>query len=662
MTPRYAEVALGIRVPGTFDYRVPRAMAEKIFPGCRVWVPFRTRRLLGIVVGLPPSTQVRKLKEILEVLDPEPLLPKELIDLGRWVAGRYLSAFGATLPIFLPGPLRRGRSQMKSREKEPSPLALPNVPWALNKEQQAALSPIREAIDQTRHEVFLLHGVTGSGKTEIYLQAIESVLRQGKSSIILVPEIALTPQATQRFQGRFGALVAVLHSRLLPSTRIREWERIRSGEARVVVGTRLAVFAPVKELGLLVVDEEQETSYKQEEAPRYHAREVAIERGRIARAPVVLGSATPSLESFHRASEGPFKLLRLTERIEEVPMPQVEVVDMRQEESWSRHRGIFSHLLMDALDQTLKQRQQAILFLNRRGFATFVQCRSCGRSIRCKTCQVSLTYHQSQRLLLCHYCHAKTPPPDLCPHCRKEYIRFQGVGTQRVESELARFFPQARIARLDTDAARPRGSHAQILGAFQAHELDVLVGTQMVAKGLDIPRVTLVGIVSADTALNLPDFRSAERTFQLLTQVAGRAGRGSMPGRVVIQTHTPHHYAIQAARQHDYAAFYRQEIEIRRSLGLPPFARLVQVMIRAAQEAKAQAAAASVAADLKRRLPKRVGLLGPAPCAIPKLRRFYRWQVLLKTAQEKGWDDLAEAVSSVKVPSGARITVDVDPL
>ncbi len=661
--PKYAEVAVGLNLPTTFDYRIPASFAKDVSAGCRVWVPFRQRRLLGIVVGLPSRPQVPRLKAILKLLDPKPLLSEELMALARWVSVRYLARLGQTLHLFIPGPLRKGRDFVASRKEELSFPVEPTAPLAPNPDQQQALSEIHRAIEAGQHQVFLLHGVTGSGKTEVYLQAIESVLKLGKSSIVLVPEIALTPQASQRFQGRFGQTVAVLHSRLLEGTRLKEWQRVRAGQARVVVGTRLAVFAPAENLGLIVVDEEQESSYKQEGAPGYHARDVAIHRGIRNKAPVILGSATPSLESFAQAHPGGYRLLTLPKRIEEVPLPDVQVVDMRQEEGGIRRRGFFSQPLLTAIGETLSQRQQVILFLNRRGFSTFVQCRACGKSLRCDACQVSLTYHQSQKKMICHWCHAKVPPPEICPNCRKEYLRFSGVGTQRVESELARHFPGAKMARLDTDAARLRGSHVQILSAFNNHELDILVGTQMVAKGLDIPKVTLVGVISADTALNLPDFRSAERTFQLLTQVAGRAGRGSLPGRVIVQTYAPHHYATQAASRHDYLAFFRQEIEIRRSLALPPFTHLVQFLIRSPDEKKAYRHAAEVAKFLKRRFLRRAEILGPAPAVIPRLRRSYRWQVLLKTASlEKAQGDLSKAAFKMRAPSGCILTVDVDPL
>ncbi len=665
MTARYVEVAVGLPVHTTFHYRIPKSLWGKAAVGMRGWVPFGHRQMLGYIVGLVPKPEIRQIKPIGQVLDEKPPLQPDLLELTRWMGKVYQAGWGETIQAALPGPLKRGRTTMKPREEEVLPTTPPTVPHTLNEEQRVALKPILEAIRENQHKIFLLHGVTGSGKTEVYLQAIQEVLTRGKTCIVLVPEISLTPQTIERFQGRFGEeTVAVLHSGMLESRRLQEWHRIRAGEAQVVVGARSAIFAPVHSLGLVVVDEEHEPSYKQTDAPRYHAREVAIRRGELAGAPVILGSATPSLESYYLAGQKRYHLLQLKERVNEIPLPEVAVVDMREEFGVGRRGRIFSRAMEEALVKTVASRQQVILFLNRRGFSTFVQCRKCGHVLRCKSCQVTLTYHIAERSMICHYCHASIPAPEVCPNCKAEYVRFQGIGTQRVESDLARLLPHARITRMDTDTTRSRGSHAKILNAFRDREIDCLVGTQMVAKGLDFPQVTLVGVVSADTALNLPDFRSAERTFHLLTQVAGRSGRAHLPGRVIVQTYAPHHYAIQAASRHDYETFYRQEIAIRKELNLPPFTRLVQLTVRSPKQSKALGFAEDVAQECRRSLRGgKVGVLGPAPAAIPRLRRQYRWQILLKTPTLDLIQERLEGVlSRCHPPRGCYLAVDVDPL
>ncbi len=664
-SPGYAEVAVGLPVPTTFHYRIPSRLKGKTAVGKRIWVPFRNRQLLGFVVGLVDKSDVPRVRAIEQVVDEQPILEPEILTLTRWMAKTTQCSWGEAIQTALPGPLRRGKTAMEPRVEEPPQEFPPTVALSLTEEQRRAVGAILQAVETHRHQVFLLHGITGSGKTEVYLQAIQGVVDQGRGSIVLVPEISLTPQTVERFKGRFGQKrVAILHSALLESQRLKEWRRIRSGEVQVVVGARSAIFAPLRELGLIVVDEEQETSYKQEDSPRYHAREVAIHRGELARAPVILGSATPSLESFTRAKTGAYRLLTLSERIDQVPLPQVEVIDMRQELGRGRRGRIFSRTLEEALAETLSQRQQAILFLNRRGFSTIVQCRKCGFLLRCKSCRVSLTYHIASRQMICHTCHAKTEPPEICPQCRSDYVRFQGLGTERVESELARIFPQASIARMDTDATSVRGSHARILGDFQEHKIDFLIGTQMVAKGLDFPRVTLVGVISADTALNLPDFRSAERTFQLLTQVAGRAGRGALPGRVIIQTYAPHHYAIQAASRHDYIGFYAQETAIRKELGLPPFSRLVRLTVRSLREGSSFEAADRIARACRQQLPPSIEILGPAPANPYRLRRSVRWQILLKSPTlDQIPENLAtRLLKKSRLPKGCAMAIDVDPL
>jgi len=510
--------------------------------------------------------------------------------------------------------------------------------------------------------VSLLFGVTGSGKTHVYLDAVERAVDQGRQAVFLVPEISLTLQAAQVFQDRFPGRVAVMHSRIAPGERFDEWARVREGQAQVVVGARSAVFAPCANLGLIIVDEEHETTYKQEEAPRYHAREVALMRGLREGAGVLLGSATPSVESYYRALQGEYRLFRLEARPLGRPMPRVEVADMR-EELKRGNRTIFSSLLKEGIQDTLARREQVILFLNRRGHSTFMLCRECGFVMRCPSCDVSLTLHTEGRVLRCHYCQHTSLAPDTCPRCQGHYLRAFGTGTQRVEEEVTKAFPGARVLRMDTDSTARKGSHQRILSAFQRGEADILVGTQMIAKGLDIERVTLVGAMAADTALHLPDFRSAERTFQLLTQAAGRAGRGEREGRVIIQTYNPEHFSIEAARHHDYLGFFQREIAAREELGYPPFKELAQITCDAVSEDAARGGAESLARGVQYN--GGLEILGPSPAPIARMKGRYRWTLVVK-AQDQGvlsaqLGELLARVHSRGWPRGVRVTVDVDP-
>jgi primosomal protein N' (replication factor Y) len=666
-----AEVVVFLPIAKSFHYQIPPQPSSPVAVGKRVVVPFGRRHVVGMVVGISHEAPVKDLKPILDVLDLDPIVDGELLELTRWLGNTYGSGWGEAIATALPGPLRRGKGLVvRSRTKEEEIPWVPTPVPSLNEEQRKVLEAMAPFLSPPRHRVFLLHGVTGSGKTEVYLKAIEQVLACGRSCLVLVPEISLTPQTIQRFQGRLGQqTVAVLHSGMLDSHRMKQWIRIRSGEASLVIGARSAIFAPLKALGLIVVDEEHEPSYKQEDAPRYHTREVAIRRAELADAVVILGSATPSLETYARATlpsqaDRPIHLLELTQRVEQTPLPEVEIVDMRQELTWGKRHRIFSRKLEEALAQIGEQRQQAILFLNRRGFSTFVHCPRCGWVLKCEGCGLPYTYHLSNAMLLCHHCHTTAVSPELCPRCQSQYIRFRGIGTERVENELGRLFPQLRVARMDRDVTRFRGAHLKVLEAFRRHEVDVLVGTQMIAKGLDFPRVTLVGVISADTALNLPDFRSAERTFQLLTQVAGRAGRGSLPGRVIIQTYTPDHYAIQAAKTHDYLGFFRHEIEMRRQLRLPPFVRLIILLVRGYRSATALEFAkrlSDACRDLGKTIP--LDVFGPALAPIPRLRRQYRFQILLKLPSGNPVPaDLLHLIERQRPPHGCYLAMDVDPL
>jgi len=543
-------------------------------------------------------------------------------------------------------------------------------PHELTPQQMKALKELVKGIDRGRHQTYLLHGVTGSGKTEVYLQAIAYCLGKGRPAIVLVPEISLTPQMVERFKGRFGRMVAVLHSRLSTGERFDEWKLIREGRVKVVVGARSAVFAPFKDPGLIIIDEEHETSYKQEDNPKYHAREIAVARAQLGGGVVVLGSATPSLESYSRAAAGKYKLLNLSQRVLGQPMPTVEIVDLR-EEMREGNRSIFSRKLLEKINGAMERHEQVILFLNRRGYSTFVVCRECGLVMKCPRCSISLTLHAGENLLRCHYCDHHQRAPETCPHCGSSSIRHFGVGTQKVEEEVGKWFAGAKVARMDMDTTTRKGAHEQILGKFKEGQIDILIGTQMIAKGLDFPGVTLVGVITADTALNLPDFRSAERTFQLLTQVAGRAGRGTAPGEVVIQTYNPEHYSIVNAQTHNYMGFYREEIKTREALEYPPYCSLVRIVIYGTEENSVIRGAEILAAVLRQAVSQvntgtSYPMLGPAPAPLSRLRNRYRWQVCLKGKPGKLLRQLAgDAVAKAREDpyfGDLGISVDVDPM
>jgi primosomal protein N' (replication factor Y) (superfamily II helicase) len=534
----------------------------------------------------------------------------------------------------------------------------------LNPAQEAAFAAIREAILARQFRTFLLHGVTGSGKTEVYLNAIEEVVRDGRSALLLVPEIALTPAVAGQFFARFGDRVAILHSAFTDVERSEQWRRIQAGAASVVVGTRSGVFAPVRNLGLIVVDEEHDGSYKQEETPRYNGRDVAIVRAQGAGACVVLGSATPSLESRYNAERGKYTLLELPERIEARPLPKVELVDMRQEFLETRKQATFSRKLLEAIAQRLENGEQTIVLLNRRGFSSFVACRACGERVGCVNCSLTLTYHKRDRRLLCHYCGYAERVPTCCPKCASEHVYFLGLGSERVEEELHQYFPKARIARLDRDTVTGKKQYETILQDFREGHYDLLVGTQMIAKGHDIPNVTLVGVISADIGLGMPDFRAAERSFQLLTQVAGRAGRGNVPGIVLIQTINPDHYAVRLAAAQDYAAFYTKELHFRRMMLYPPFSAMANVLVRSEK----QEAAMRMSADLALLLnppPERLRIMGPAEAPVPRLKNEYRYQFLIKASSRKALNELLQRVrgfAQERKWSATALVIDVDPL
>ena len=543
---------------------------------------------------------------------------------------------------------------------------------ALNSDQRRVLDRILEALRVGKSKTFLLHGVTGSGKTEVYIQAIRETVDSGRQAIVLVPEISLTPQTVQRFQERFDS-IAVLHSHLTDAMRNVEWSRIASGSVQVVVGARSAIFAPLPHLGLIVIDEEHENSFKQETAPRYHARAVAQFRAQQENIPLILGSATPSLESFYRQQTGEYELLTLPHRVCERPLPRVELVDLRVPTEGAFTRGAIHRRLHLALAETLEKGGQAILFLNRRGFSTQIQCPACGETLKCPNCDVSLTHHRAEKIALCHYCDYQTPLPSSCPKCGSPNIKFSGFGTQRLEEELASRFPSAKVLRMDTDTMRGRDAHEKALSAFKNGDYQILLGTQMIAKGLDFPNVTLVGVISADTALHFPDFRAAERTFHLITQVAGRTGRGEKGGYVVVQSFAPEHPAIQAAVEHDYAGFAAGELVNRKRFGYPPYTEMIRLIVRGPNEAATQGFAQTLADELRAKLEQMKGdserpfafrLLGPTAAPFAKLRGCYRFHLHLHSADG---ERLRQAVSELmaqklKAPTDVQWIADVDPL
>lgn len=613
--------------------------------------------------------------------------------------------------------------QIDERDPYAKEVILPTQPLTLNPEQSRALEKVIRAMDAPAprnvdekpgttnrssppaSSTFLLHGVTGSGKTEVYLQAIAHALEQGKGAIVLVPEISLTPQTVERFKARFSSgplrtLVAVLHSHLSGGERHDEWHKIRQGRARIVIGARSAIFAPVDPLGLIIVDEEHEHSYKQEESPRYHARDVAVVRGQMENAVVVLGSATPSMESYHNAKRGKYELIELPTRVDDQKMPIVRVVDMRHEGRKQKGTPIFSTQLKEAITRRLEKREQTILFLNRRGFSTSLQCPECGYVAQCPNCSVSLTFHRRAALLLCHICGHSAQAPRVCPEpkCRHSGIRYSGLGTEKVEDTLAKLFPHARVTRMDSDTLKKKEDYRRILGDFRAAKIDILVGTQMIAKGLHFPNVTLVGIIYADLSLHMPDFRAGERTFQLLTQVAGRAGRGDVEGEVFVQAFTPFHPAIQYARRHDFTGFYEQEIEFREQLKYPPLSRMALLTLRGRNEDKVRLSADHVRTELEKLLtfgpshkgpatlslalldggsqgagaasksstPSKISdlmIAGPAPAPLARAETYYRYQIMLRTrAMTKLSRTIAQLQETLALPEDILMAVDIDPV
>ena len=715
------DIAVGVSVNKTFHYRVSEEMQDRLVEGSRVLVPFGSRTMIGTVLGFPGKDDAARLKSVIEVLD-SPLTP-DLLALAHWMADYYLYPLGLTIESVVPKAVSRAKPKKnkylkladgdhnvsslrgpKQKElllllRESQVLSLDElktfssatikalcdagmavviekdavatgtpvdftacVPPPLMPEQADAVRRISEAAALSQFGVFLLHGVTGSGKTEVYLHSIKQQADLGRGTIVLVPEIALTPQLLGRFRRRFGSRVAVLHSGLTDRERADEYRRIQAGLVDVAVGARSAVFAPFDKVGLIIVDEEHENSYKQDEGLRYHARDVAVMRAKFQNAIAVLGSATPSLESFYNAKYGRYQYLRLAQRVDHRPMPVVEIIDVKNVPK----QTLYAPQLISGITRRLEKNEQTLLLLNRRGFSSVLICQECGVVIKCPSCSVSLTFHKNEGNLKCHYCGFFTRPPDRCGSCHGVDLKPLGSGTQKVEEELQALFPAARMRRMDSDSVKGREAYEQLLQQVDQGLVDILIGTQMIAKGHDFPAVTLVGVVDADVGLNFPDFRAAEKTFQLITQAAGRAGRGEAAGEVVIQTLNPAHYSIIHSRTHDYEGFYNEEIAYRMQLGYPPIGRFVKLEVKSVDESRALQAA-QVARDRIRHLMrgKETTLLGPAPAPIARVRGQYRFQLLLLSAKREKIRMLAaegRAAIEEKFGRKCRVLVDVDPV
>lgn len=654
----YADVAVCLPFSRTFLYEIS---TEPRLPA-RVKVPFGKREIQGFVVGLRPDKppELAEVRPVTEVMDTEPLVRPDIFELCQWIADYYMAPLGEVLKRALPPAITAKHVRGFDAGDLPPLEGGPRV--QLNGDQQAAFDSIT-SVDGFK--TVLLHGVTGSGKTEIYMRAVEHYHSLGKTALILAPEIGLTHQLCERFADRFGLRLAVLHSSLTRKQRIEEWLRIYTGMVSIVIGTRSALFAPLENVGIIVVDEEHEGSYKQDEMPRYHARDCAVMRAKMAGAVAVLGSATPSMESFRNAETKRYDYVQLPYRVEERPLPEVEIVNMRDEYARQNKQAVFSQRLLDEIEQRLKRREQTIILLNRRGYSMFLLCRHCGYSFHCKACSVSMTYHQSINRLLCHYCGLTRQPESTCPECSSEYVHYVGEGTEQVEALLGERFGDARIGRIDRDTMRHPRDYGRIFGDFRKGDLDVLVGTQMVAKGHDFPKVTLVGVLAADAGLSLPDFRAAEWTFQLLTQVAGRSGRGDSPGQVVIQSYFPDHYALQLAATHRFEEFYAREVHFRRSMFYPPFTALAGIMVLERSREKAAGLARKIGDFLDSARTRSIRILGPAPAPLEKINRTYRHQLLIKAASREPLHRLLGLLRShleeQKVPP-TRVIVDVDPI
>jgi primosomal protein N' (replication factor Y) len=752
---KFARIIIPSPLKEPLTYGVPENLRHLVTVGMRVLIPLGKRKVSGIVLELIPETPLHHVKDIIAVLDEEPIVDELLLTLSQWASQYYVSSLGEVLSTMLPPTSRtetesivvarsesmqtdhvlgqkildllrekNGRTNLKRltralggadissaikqlqslghieiRERlpgqkrrrrfdgsksSPSPSADLRR-FTLSTEQYGALAAMKAGLESGGFATFLLHGVTGSGKTEVYLRAMECVRDTGRQSLILIPEISLTPQLLDRVNARFNGRVGVLHSGLTAAERWAQLWQIKRGDVDIVVGARSAVFAPVPSLGLIIADEEHDGSYKQDDGLRYNARDVAVMRGKLSACPVLLGSATPSLESYENCHQGRYHLLEISQRVEQRPLPSVEIVDLRNHfkptsmtvthagtDAWDKQKSagerLLSYPLATGIKRNFEDNRQTLIFLNRRGFANFLQCMQCGYVLRCSSCSVTLTLHLKHKVLRCHHCEFSGPLKQICPECRNETLAGVGAGTEQIEKTLHELVPEARIARMDRDTTGKRGSHADLIRRWETGEIDILIGTQMITKGHDVSGVTLVGALLADMSLNLPDFRSAERTFQILSQVAGRSGRGNDPGRVIIQTYGPEHYAIRPLINHDYKSFFAKEIEFRRALGYPPFGKLVNLRLDGPNPEHVQAKARTVFENIRAiqsgnpKYREHIEILGPAPSPIEKLRNRYRWQLLLKGNQIGALIGLATAVrETFTKPRNVRLHIDVDP-
>jgi len=660
-----AQVALPIPFSEPYDYEVSKEQAGQIQIGVRVRVPFRTQKSIGIVVGLKQGERFKGIRSVEAVLDASPIIRQFDLELARWISEFYFCSWGEAIDQVLPHFLFTKEMTIpdlieRYTQKGSDPLPRGLTPFTLTAEQQAAFDHI---LDNPAKPV-LLHGITGSGKTEIYLRLIEENLKAGKTAVCLFPEIALSEQIKHGFIERFGPELEIFHSRLTGLEQLKAWLRVKSGQVKIVLGPRSALFAPLENLGLIIMDEEQEFTYKQDQVPRYHARETAAKLAGLSGAVFLMGTATPTLETRWNCDNGKAERLVLSKRVVDRKLPEVEIVDLAEEFKRKKRPVIFSDRLKEEIAKNLELKQGVMIFLNRRGFSTFVHCLKCGTILSCKNCQVSLTFHMETGKLICHYCNYQCPPVLNCPACSAPNLKYGGMGTEKTESELAKAFPKAKIARVDSDVARKKGAVDSILYNFKHGKIDIIVGTQMIAKGFDFPQVTLVGVILADISLSLPDFRSNEKTFQLLTQVAGRAGRGENPGRVIVQSYLAHHHVLKAAQTQDYEVFYQSECEKRKELAYPPFTHLINIIFKSKSEKNLYDFSKKLKEELEfERTGDEFKIMGPSPLPIYKLKGFFRWHLMLKGEAVEPMNKLIYAVlKKVKKPSSIQLLVDVDPV
>lgn len=716
-----------LEVDKPFTYKIPDEFLDNIDVGYRVKIPFGmgSKSVYGFIISILKEDDVQinyKVKKIKNICDDAPILTYDDIKVVKFLRKKYLCKYIDAIRLMIPPGIMRGSTNKKkmvicingelseeffkkdnyrnlyeyivenngvytktelTQNKDFSLYSLnkliekeilkceeklvfryntrtygSELRKDLTLEQQYCVNSIIRGDDYK----YLIKGVTGSGKTEVYMRLVEYVLSIGKSAVVLVPEIALTPQMIERFKGRFGEDVALFHSKLSDGERFDEWYRIKEGKARLVIGARSALFLPLMNLGLIIIDEEHENTYKSEQNPKYHTREVSEYLCEIKGCKLVLGSATPSIETYYKALKGEYKLLEMNNRVNGKSMPKMEIVDMRQELK-SGNMSLFSRKLSSAIEETLNEKKQIILFLNRRGFSTFISCRSCGYVFKCPECDVSMTYHKNG-YLVCHYCGRAQKAEKVCPECGSKYVKFFGAGTERVEQEVKKYFPKAKVLRMDVDTTRYKNSHESIYNSFKNHEADILIGTQMVSKGLDFKDVTLVGILAADMSLNIPDYRAAERTYQIITQVAGRAGRGEDDGKVIVQSYTPNHYSLNYAKDENYEGLFKEEINLRRLMGNPPFGKILLIGGSSKNEEKLKKFMNNLQVNLKKLIVGDLKMLGPVPCIISKLKDNYRWQIIIKGEFD---DKFSENIKDIlyqlnkSVYNEVRVSIDINP-